>query len=374
MANVEVRNIYKNYDSVEAVKNLSFHVKKGEFVSLLGTSGCGKTTTLRIIAGLEQYDRGEVLIDGKDITSTPIHKRNIGFVFQNYALFPHMTVRENIEFGLKMKNISKNSDSKVRDILALVGLEGCEDRMPNQLSGGQQQRVALCRTLVLNPQVLLLDEPLSNLDAKLRKKMRIELKDIQRKIKVAAIYVTHDQEEALAMSDKIIVMNKGQSVQIGTPYEIYEKPASVFVADFMGRVNLYKGRIVKKIGSEVTIVSDQTPDIKVLLTLEEEKDCTEGKQCLFLVRKEGIEILHKEYKERTDVESFIARVQAVVYLGSHSEFICTFEGKKGQIVFRIPVSLGSLELPGIGDKVILGWRPSNITLINEKDEKGEKYE
>lgn len=372
MANVEVRNVYKTFDSVEAVKNLSFHVKTGEFFSLLGTSGCGKTTTLRIITGLEQQDRGEVLIDGKEITSIPIHKRDIGFVFQNYALFPHMTVKENIEFGLKMKKISKNSfDSKVRDILALVGLEGYEDRMPKQLSGGEQQRVALCRTLVLSPKVLLLDEPLSNLDAKLRKKMRIELKNIQRKIEVTTIYVTHDQEEALSMSDKITVMNRGQGIQIGTPYEIYEKPASRFVADFMGQVNLYKGRIVQKIGSEVTIVSDQTPDIKVLLTLEEERDYTEGKQFLFLIRKEGIEVLDKEIRGRTDVDSFIARVQAVIYLGSHSECICTFEGKKGQITFRLPASLRSLELLRMGDKVMLGWRPSNVALIGKE---GEKYE
>jgi len=366
MVNVEVRNISKTFGSIEAVRNLSFYVRTGEFLSLLGPSGCGKTTTLRIIAGLEQQDRGEVLIDGKEISSIPVHKRDIGFVFQNYALFPHMTVKENIEFGLKMKKISKNFfDSKVKNILALVGLEGYESRMPKQLSGGEQQRVALCRTLVLNPKVLLLDEPLSNLDAKLRKRMRIELKNIQRKIGVTAIYVTHDQEEALSMSDRIIVMNRGQAVQIGSPYEIYEKPTSRFVADFMGQVNLYEGKIVQKIGSEVTISSNQIPDIKVLLTSEEKRDYTEGAHVLFLIRKEGIEVLHKEIKGRTDVDSFIARIQAVTYLGSHSECICTFEDKEGQIIFRLPTTLEGLGLPRRGDKVRLGWKSSNVVLIGK---------
>lgn len=367
MADVEVRNISKAFDSVEAVKNLSFHVRTGEFLSLLGPSGCGKTTTLRIIAGLEQQDRGEVLIDEKEVSRIPVHKRNIGFVFQNYALFPHMTVKENIEFGLKMKKISKSSfDSKVIDILALVGLEGYEDRMPKQLSGGEQQRVALCRTLVLNPKVLLLDEPLSNLDAKLRKRMRIELKNIQREVGVTAIYVTHDQEEALSMSDRIVVTNRGEAAQIGTPYEIYEKPVSRFVADFMGQVNLYQGKIVQKRASEITISSNQTPNIKVLLTLEEEKrDYTEGAQVLFLIRKEGIEVLHKEAKERADVDSFLAEVQAVAYLGSHSEYICTFEDKKGQIIFRSPAILEDLESPRRGDKVRLGWKPSNVVLVGK---------
>ncbi len=367
MADVEVRNISKAFDSVEAVKNLSFHVRTGEFLSLLGPSGCGKTTTLRIIAGLEQQDRGEVLIDGKEISNIPVHKRDIGFVFQNYALFPHMTVKENIEFGLKMKGVSKNSfDRKVIDILALVGLEGYEDRMPRQLSGGEQQRVALCRTLVLNPRVLLLDEPLSNLDAKLRKRMRIELKNIQREIKVTAVYVTHDQEEALSMSDRIVVTNRGEAVQIGTPYDIYEKPVSRFVADFMGQVNLYQGKIVQKTGSEITISSNQTPDVKSLLTSEvDRRDYKEGVEVLFLIRKEGIKVLHKEVKERADADSFVAEVQAVAYLGSHSEYICTFQAKKSQIIFRSPATSEDSELPGRGDKVRLGWKLSDVVLVGK---------
>jgi spermidine/putrescine ABC transporter ATP-binding subunit len=367
MAELELHNICKSFGNIKAVENLSFQVREGEFLSLLGPSGCGKTTTLRIIAGLEQQDKGEVLVNGREISNIPPHKRDVGFVFQDYALFPHMTVEENIKFGLKMKRVPKGLlNGKIQEILKVVGLKGYEKRFPKQLSGGEQQRVALCRALVLNPKILLLDEPLSNLDAKLRKRMRIELKNIQKKIGITAIYVTHDQEEALSMSDRIILMDKGQAVQIGTPYEIYEKPASRFVADFMGQVNCYEGEVIQKVDNEIMISSDQIPDVKALIPSG--ADYEKGTRVFFLIRKEGINILPEGggSKKGVNVNSVIAEVQAAVYLGSDIEYICTFgEDKKGQVMLRSPSTLEPSELPGRGDKVRLEWKSSDVFLIEK---------
>jgi spermidine/putrescine transport system ATP-binding protein len=211
----------------------------GEFFSLLGPSGCGKTTTLRLIAGFERPDEGQILLDGVDMVQTPPHKRNVNTVFQNYALFPHLSVAENVAFGLRYKEVSKQDAKKrVADSLEMVRLQGLERRRPSQLSGGQQQRVALARALILNPAVLLLDEPLGALDAKLRKALQIELKALQEEIGITFIYVTHDQEEALTMSDRLAVMSNGQVEQIGTPSDVYEEPTTAYVADFLGVSNL----------------------------------------------------------------------------------------------------------------------------------------
>ena len=236
---IQMKQVNKLYGDQHIVKNLDLTVYKGEFLTLLGPSGCGKTTTLRMLAGFESPTDGVVLLNGKDIVGVPPFKRDVNTVFQNYALFPHMTVRENIGYGLKMKKVKKSDIAKkVEEILQLVQMEAFADRKPRQLSGGQQQRVAIGRALINNPTVLLLDEPLGALDLKLRKQMQFELKHLQQKLGITFIYVTHDQEEALTMSDRVAVMNKGRIEQIDTPKTIYHSPKTRFVADFIGETQL----------------------------------------------------------------------------------------------------------------------------------------
>ena len=232
---IELKNLSKRYDDNQVLDNLSLDIKKNEFLTLLGPSGCGKTTTLKIIAGFEYADEGKVLFEERDITDIPPHERQINTVFQKYALFPHMNIYENIAFGLKIKKLPKDEiDKKVKEMLKLVALDGFERRQVESLSGGQQQRVAIARALVNEPKVLLLDEPLGALDLKLRKEMQMELKKIQKKLGITFVFVTHDQEEALTMSDKIIVMNKGKIQQMGTPQDIYNEPENSFVSRFIG--------------------------------------------------------------------------------------------------------------------------------------------
>jgi spermidine/putrescine transport system ATP-binding protein len=241
MGGGEVRliDLVKRFGDFTAVDGISLNMPSGEFFSLLGPSGCGKTTTLRMIAGFERPSEGQILLDGADMAQTPPHKRNVNTVFQNYALFPHLTVGENIAFGLKYKNATRQeTKDRVGKALELVQLTGFDKRRPGQLSGGQQQRVALARALILNPAVLLLDEPLGALDAKLRKRLQIELKALQEEVGITFVYVTHDQEEALTMSDRIAVMSNGRVEQVGAPKQIYEEPATAYVADFLGVSNL----------------------------------------------------------------------------------------------------------------------------------------
>ena len=246
---LELRGICRTYvkdnETFLAVDNVNLTVSPGEFLTFLGPSGCGKTTTLRMIAGFEIPSSGQIIVDGSDITQVPANKRDMGFVFQNYALFPHMTIFENVAYGLRIRGLSGDAlASKVREGLAMVGLGNAEQRYPNQLSGGEQQRVALARVLVLRPKILLMDEPLSNLDAKLRLHMRTEIRRIQQDLRITCLYVTHDQKEALTMSDRIMVMNRGRIEQVGTPMELYEDPATPFVADFIGQANLIPGTLL----------------------------------------------------------------------------------------------------------------------------------
>ena len=239
---IEIQGISKVYGDNTVLDNLSLNIRKNEFLTLLGPSGCGKTTTLKIIAGFETADSGKVVFDGNDISDLPPYKRQLNTVFQKYALFPHMNIYENIAFGLKIKKLPKEEiDKKVREMLKMVALEGFEKRSVESLSGGQQQRVAIARALVNEPQVLLLDEPLGALDLKLRKEMQLELKKIQKRLGITFIFVTHDQEEALTMSDTIVVMNKGVIQQMGSPEDIYNEPANAFVADFIGESNILTG-------------------------------------------------------------------------------------------------------------------------------------
>jgi spermidine/putrescine transport system ATP-binding protein len=242
---VRLEGLVKRFGDFEAVRGIDLDIPPGEFFSLLGPSGCGKTTTLRMIAGFERPTGGRILLDGNDVSDTPPDKRNVNTVFQSYALFSHLTVAENVAFGLRFKKLSsEEARAKVNQALSLVRLEGFRDRKPHQLSGGQQQRVALARALILNPSVLLLDEPLGALDAKLRKALQIELKALQEKVGITFLYVTHDQEEALTMADRIAVMNEGRIEQCGSPREVYEEPASAYVADFLGVSNLLDAEAV----------------------------------------------------------------------------------------------------------------------------------
>ena len=259
-----------------AVKDTSLEITPGSFVTLLGPSGCGKTTTLRMIAGFESPDEGEIFLGGEPINALTPNKRDTAMVFQSYALLPHYNIFDNVDYGLKLRKLDKETiREKVTNILKLVGLEGMEARMTNQLSGGQQQRVALARALVLEPGVLLFDEPLSNLDAKLRVSMRTEIRRIQQEAGITAIYVTHDQSEAMALSDQIIIMEKGVVAQIGTPQEIYYHPASEFVADFIGEANFLRGKLSEKAGDTGCVtVEGHRVDVIGVEALDDGKDCT----------------------------------------------------------------------------------------------------
>lgn len=239
MSILQLNHIGKSFGETRVLRNICLNVEEGEFITFLGASGCGKTTTLRIIAGLETPEEGSVILEGKDVTYVAPEKRNVNMVFQNYALFPHMNVYKNIAYGLKLKKNSKTEiEKKIREALSMVQLEGYENRMPSELSGGQKQRVAIARAIVNNPKVLLLDEPLGALDLQLRRQMQLELKQLQKKLNITFLYITHDQEEAITMSDRIAVMKDGELVQIGTPDEIYTNPQNRYVAQFVGAANI----------------------------------------------------------------------------------------------------------------------------------------
>jgi putative spermidine/putrescine transport system ATP-binding protein len=255
--------VTKRFGEVAALREISLAIKRGEFMTLLGPSGCGKTTLLNLAAGYFSPDSGEILIDGKRVNDVPTYKRKIGMMFQNYALFPHMTVANNVAYGLRVRQIPKNEiDNRVSEMLALVKLAGLEDRKPRQLSGGQQQRVALARALVINPAVLLLDEPFSALDKNLRASMQVELREIQRKLRVTTIFVTHDQSEALSLSDRLAVMSEGCIRQLGTPEEIFRRPCDRFVASFVGDTNVLRGQL-DRIDESHAIVALGAVHIKV---------------------------------------------------------------------------------------------------------------
>ena len=262
MSYLEIKNVDKFYGKFHALKNINLNIEKGEFISFLGPSGCGKTTLLRTISGLEELNSGHIFLKGKDISNLHPSKRNFSIVFQSYALFPNMTVWENIAYGLENKKVPKDIiKNKVLEVLEMVGLAGISGKYPNEMSGGQQQRVALARAIALEPDVLLLDEPLSALDAKVREKLRNDIKMLQKKLNLTTIMVTHDQEEALSVSDKIMVMESGKIMQVGTPREIYERPQSLFVADFIGKINfLNDGNSIRpehiKIVSEIDTESE----------------------------------------------------------------------------------------------------------------------
>ena len=315
-ASVEFRGVTKIYgrSPTPAVNDISLFIEAGKLVTLLGPSGCGKTTNLRMIAGLELATRGQILIGGVDVTRLPATDRDVSMVFQSYALFPHMTVRENVEYGLRFSGFNKKDmTDRARAGLELVGLAGLGDRLPSQLSGGQQQRVAVARALVLEPQVLLFDEPLSNLDARLRRRVREEIREIQQKLGLTVVYVTHDQEEALAVSDRIIVMNDAVIAQEGTPRDLYEAPANAFVADFIGEANIFECQIESVAGTVATVAVGP-----VSLRLPARGRSPGAAK---LAARPGRLEIHPAGTR----ESIPGRLEKATYVGSHLEFVVVCE-------------------------------------------------
>ncbi len=294
MAFIEIQNLFKRFKDVVAINRIQLEINKGEMLTLLGPSGCGKTTTLRCIAGLEKPDEGDIVIDGKPMLSQGFvqpSQRGIGMVFQNYAVWPHMKVYNNIVYGLKLQKIPKlKIRERAQQVLELVGLAGLEDRYPAQLSGGQQQRVALARALVTNPKVLLLDEPLSNLDAKLREELRFEIKSLVRRMGITSVYVTHDQAEAMVISDRIAVMDSGNVVQIGTANEIYEKPANKFVADFIGTMNFMPGEVVEVLPDAAGVYIRTEFSEKMQCKMSGNAATSPGEKVYASIRPEDVEI------------------------------------------------------------------------------------
>jgi iron(III) transport system ATP-binding protein len=311
--NIDLQDIVKRFGALEAVSHVSLAIQAGELFTLLGPSGCGKTTILRLIGGFHQPDHGTIAFGGKTVTGIPPYDRNIGMVFQNYALWPHMTIFDNIAYGLKLKKVSRGEiGSKVSHALNLVNLDGLEKRYPGQLSGGQQQRVALARALVLNPDVLLLDEPLSNLDAKIRLQVRAEIRKLQKELAITTVYVTHDQEEALTLSDRIAVIEQGRLQQIGTPWDLYERPANPFVADFIGINNLIPGQVCEHAETEgqVTVKSEIG-----LLVSESGSHLERGDRCMICVRPETASIGKTEPSQER-VNTIVGAVSFASFIGN----------------------------------------------------------
>jgi spermidine/putrescine transport system ATP-binding protein len=358
---VELQSVTKRFDALVAVDDLSLSLDRGEFFTLLGPSGCGKTTTLRMVAGFERPSGGEIRIEGADVAGLPPHKRPTNTVFQSYALFPHLSVEDNVSFGLKRKHVPKGQiGGRVSAELERVGLTEEARRRPAQLSGGQQQRVALARALVNLPKVLLLDEPLGALDLKLRKGLQIELKRIQREVGITFVYVTHDQEEALTMSDRIAVMNRGQVEQIGAPEEVYERPTTTFVAGFIGVSNLMPatvagpGQVRLEQGPVVRTRTDGLPT---------------GEGCHAVVRPEKLQIDSLDAKTAPTANG-LPRVEGVVessvYLGTTTQIVVDLgEGVRMTVLCPNASEAERQSLPGGGARVALSWEPEHMHVVRE---------
>lgn len=354
---VEFKGIIKRFGDVVAVEKIDFSIEEGSLVTLLGPSGCGKTTLLRMVAGLEEPTEGDIYIKGKRINDTPVHKRNLGMIFQNYALFPHKTIYENVAFGLKYRNVSKEKTrEKVSRALEMVRLPGVENRMPSQLSGGQQQRIAMARAIVIEPDVLLMDEPLSALDENLREEMRREVDNLQRLLGVTTIFVTHDQREALSMSDKILVMKDGSKQQEGDPLTVYNEPVNHFVADFLGHSNFIKGEIVDVDNSHVN-VKIETGD---LLIAENKGSFSKGENVELVVRAQRFDLYNmEEFAAKEGMNSFEGQIKDRSYMGGEvSYFIELASGREIHII-----SMMRTRIYEVGEKVSVEVAPHHCHLI-----------
>jgi len=360
---VEMQEVLKQFITPEggilsAVDHVTMQIKDGEFFSLLGPSGCGKTTSLRMIAGFELPTSGNILIHGKEMSQVAAHQRPVNTVFQQYALFPHMTVEQNIGFGLEMKGVGKAERSRrVSEALEMVRLPGMEMRRAKQLSGGQQQRIALARALVNKPEVLLLDEPLGALDLKLRKEMQLELKTLQREVGITFIYVTHDQEEALTMSDRIAVMNKGEALQVGKPDEIYERPANKFVADFIGETNFLEG-VVK--GQKGNIVEIDLPGTGIIHVVSS-RMFTNGQQVSVAVRPEKLRL----NTELPGGNSLKGHVEDVIYIGTDTHYGVRFPGGHKARVREQNVSQSQRDIAKVDDEVMIYFTTTSPRILTE---------
>lgn len=344
---IDLKNISVSFDEQPILKDINLYIRDGEFVTLLGPSGCGKTTTLRIIAGFLEPDSGEVVFEGKVINGVPAHKRQVNTIFQRYALFPHLNVAENIAFGLKLKRLPKAQvQQTVEEMLALVNLKGFEKRNINSLSGGQQQRVAIARALAVKPRVLLLDEPLGALDLKLRKDMQVELKNIQQRLGITFIYVTHDQEEALSMSDTIVVMDGGEIQQIGTPTDIYNEPKNAFVADFIGESNILDGVMHSDFNVEFQGIKCRCVD----------KGFETDEPVDVVIRPEDIDMV--SYAEGM----LKGVVTSVTFKGVHYEIIVDIKGFKWMIQ--------TTDFAAVGDKIGISIKPDEIQIMKKSHYSG----
>ncbi len=355
MAFLEINNVSKVFgkDTV-AVDNFNLHMEQGELVSFLGPSGCGKTTTLRMVAGFETPTTGQIIIDGHDVTYMPPNQRNVGMVFQAYALFPNMTVADNIGFGLKIaKKPPEEINNRVNEMLDLIHMSGYNDRYPYQLSGGQQQRVALARALALSPEVLLLDEPLSALDAKIRVMLRAEIRAIQQRLGITAIYVTHDQEEALSISDRVVVMYQGRIEQIGTPFEIYNFPQTEFVAQFVGTLNAVNAEVVDAASQRLKL---EGQIIQAAHGLEDKRN---GDRVMIAIRPERFSFVGEERKANV----LDCTIQNITFLGS----IVRIQVQLGNTMFYMDTFNNPyLELPKIGDKVQITCSRQAVLVLNHE--------
>ena len=359
MAFIEIQKLFKRFKDVVAVNHIQLEVNQGEMLTLLGPSGCGKTTTLRCIAGLEKPDDGDIVIDGKPMLSQGFvqpSKRGIGMVFQNYAVWPHMKVYNNIVYGLKLQKIpKKNIKERAQQVLELVGLDGLEDRYPAQLSGGQQQRVALARALVGNPKVLLLDEPLSNLDAKLREELRFEIKSLVRRMGITSVYVTHDQAEAMVISDRVAVMESGNVVQIGTPQDIYKKPANRFVADFIGTMNFISGNVIEVIQDKDSAYVRTEFSDKLLCRVSGNSTISPGEKVYASIRPEDVEVFTEPPQAKENL--FKGTIAHRAYLGNFLFFFVSVNDT--MIRVQVPHHLPQEE----GQELYLFLNPKKCMLL-----------
>jgi spermidine/putrescine transport system ATP-binding protein len=356
---IALEDVSRRFGKVAAVDNVSLSIGEGEFFSLLGPSGCGKTTTLRMIAGFEMPDEGRIILQGRDVTSVSANKRPVNLVFQQYALFPHMSIYDNIAFGLKAKRVPREEHrSRIQDLLRVVALEGYEKRKPRQLSGGQQQRVALARALVNRPAALLLDEPLGALDVKLRKQMQLELKRIQSELGTTFVYVTHDQEEALAMSDRIAVMNGGKVEQVGSPREIYEHPDTAFVADFIGSLNAVELRIGELVGGYAIMRIGE--DERIVAAVD--SGARTGDTVRISVRPERVHIGPFEGAASDGGSRLQGTIAEIIYLGSYTQF--HVDTPVGRVISTrlADETLAPLEN---GSRVALSWDAEHSSLLGD---------
>jgi spermidine/putrescine transport system ATP-binding protein len=361
-SSVELAGVTKRFGALVAVDDLDLELAGGEFFTLLGPSGCGKTTTLRVVAGFEQPDAGKVLIDDEDVAGLPPYKRPTNTVFQSYALFPHLSVGENVGFGLKRKKVPGDEiKRRVSDELERVGLAAEANRRPNQLSGGMQQRVALARALVNLPKVLLLDEPLGALDLKLRKGLQVELKRIQRDVGITFVYVTHDQEEALTMSDRIAVMNRGRVEQVDVPETVYERPATTFVAGFIGVSNLMPAVVEQSNGDRARVRLDAGVEVDAI-----GNGFARGERVHAVVRPEKLAIARQEDSTKDGWPSVEGMVESSVYLGTATQIVVRLAGDVPMTVL-VPNAdeAERSRLPGGGANVRLTWAPEHIHLVKE---------